>query len=170
MRRLARTAAWVGVVAAGLTVGCAGPRIEGGVFHSPKGYRVALPGAEWVQVPESDADMELRHRGAAAGMLVNAVCEAAGPRRPLRVLARHLLLGVAGRTMVEEGDVALDGRRALHRVLEGRLAADGEPVRIETYLVADGGCVYDLVYVAPRGSFEAWRADFQRLVETFAME
>jgi len=169
MRRLAR-AAWVGVVAVGVSAGCAGPRIEGGVFHSPKGYRVALPGPDWVQVSGSEADVELRHRSTAAGMLVNAACVPGGPRRSLRVLARHLLLGVVGRTMVEEGDVALDGRRALHRVLEGRLAADGEPVRIENYLMTTGDCVYDLVYVAPRESFEAWRADFRRVVETFAME
>jgi hypothetical protein len=72
--------------------------------------------------------------------------------------------------MVEEGEIALNGRRALHRVIEGRLAADGEPVMIETYLVADGGCVYDLVYAAPRDAFDVGRADFQRMVETFRME
>ena len=170
MGRVARIAAGVGCVALGITAGCAGPRIDAGVYHSPKGYRVTLPGPEWVLARGSDADVELRHRSAAAGMLVNADCEAGAARRSLRVLARLLLLGVVGRTMVEEGDVALDGRRALHRVLQGRLAADGEPVRIETYLLADDRCVYDLVYVAPRESFEAWRADFRRLVETFAME
>ena len=170
MRRLAGIAAWIGCVAIGITAGCAGPRIEAGVYHSPKGYRVALPGADWVLARESDADVELRHRSATAGMLVNAACESGSARRGLRVLARHLLLGVVGRTMVEEGEVAVDGRRALHRVLEGRLASDGASVTIETYLLTDGRCVYDLVYVAPRGAFDAWRGDFRRLVETFSME
>jgi len=170
MRRLACIAARVGLVAFGVTAGCAGPRIEAGVYHSPKGYRVALPGPDWVLARESDADVELRHRSAAAGMLVNAACEAEAPRRSLRVLARHLLVGVVGRTMVEQGEVTLDGRHALHGVLEGRLAADGQPVRIETYVLTNDRCVYDLVYVAPEGPFDAWRADFRRLVETFATE
>lgn len=131
---------------------------------------MALPGPDWVLARESDADLELRHRSVAAGMLVHAACEAGAARRSLRVLARHLLLGIVGRTMVEQGEVALDGRGALHGVLEGRLAADGEPVRIETYVLKDDRCVYDLLYVAPQGSFDAWRADFQRLVDTFTME
>jgi hypothetical protein len=30
--------------------------------------------------------------------------------------------------------------------------------------------VYDLLYVARPGAFDAWRGDFQRLVESFAGE
>ncbi|MGH7303603.1 MAG: hypothetical protein ACRELZ_09955, partial [Candidatus Rokuibacteriota bacterium] len=52
--------------------GCAGRRIENGVYHSPKGYRLSLPGSEWSVAKESKADLELRHQDGMAAMLVNA--------------------------------------------------------------------------------------------------
>ena len=55
--------------------GCgAGRRIENGVYHSTKGYRVTVPGADWVVADASRADLELRHRDGAAAMLANAQC------------------------------------------------------------------------------------------------
>lgn len=157
------------IVALGLA-GCAGRRIEAGVYHSPKGYRVVLPGAEWALAEESRADLELHHRTAMAGMLVNGTCEGGGALHSLGVLMRRLLLGLADRTLVEQGEAALNGRPAAHVVLEGRLAPAGDRVRIETYVMKDERCVYDLVYIAPPASFETWRADFQRFARTFATE
>jgi hypothetical protein len=43
-------------------------------------------------------------------------------------------------------------------------------VRVETYVLKDARCVYDFAYVAPPASFEAWRAEFRRLVESFVTE
>ena len=66
----------LGVLPAILVVsGCAMKRIEHGIYHSPKGYRVTTPSAQWVPVDDSPADLELRHRSASAGMAANAVCE-----------------------------------------------------------------------------------------------
>ena len=64
----------------------------------------------------------------------------------------------------------MNGRQAVHRVLDGRLDADEAPTRIEAYVMRDERCVYDLVYAAPPSSFDAWRAEFRRFVESFAME
>ena len=55
--------------------GCAGRRIENGVYHSTKGYRVTLPGADWSVSEESNADLELRHQDGMAAMLANAECD-----------------------------------------------------------------------------------------------
>ena len=44
------------------------------------------------------------------------------------------------------------------------------PTRIEAYVLKDQGCVYDFAYAAPPASFEAWRADFRRFVESFAKD
>ena len=42
--------------------GCAGRRIENGVYHSDKGYRLTLPGPDWSVAADSKADLELRQR------------------------------------------------------------------------------------------------------------
>ncbi|MGH7276784.1 MAG: hypothetical protein ACREIY_07105 [Candidatus Rokuibacteriota bacterium] len=162
--------ALVSLLAAGALAGCAGGRIEGGMYHSPKGYRVALPGAPWTVAEDSRADLELRLRAAPAAMLVNASCDGPAAAPGLDALARHLLMGFQRRTTVERGEVAVNGRRAAHTVLEGRLAAGDAPVRVETYVMKDARCVYDFAYAAPPAAFETGRAAFRRLVESFATE
>jgi hypothetical protein len=150
--------------------GCAGKRIESGVFYSPKGYRVGLPGSEWMVVETGRADLELRHRTAPAAMLANATCGDRAPTSRLDVLSRHLLMGFESRAMVEREDVSVNGRRAAHAVLDGRLAGSDAFLRVETYVMKDARCVYDFALVAPPASFETWRAEFRRLVDSFATE
>ena len=149
---------------------CAGRRIENGVYHSTKGYRVALPSSEWVVADESRADLELRHHGGGAAMLANAECDQQTAARSGDLLLRQLLIGLRDRTPITREEVSLNGRRAVHRVLDGRLASSDEPTRIEAYVVKDERCVYDFVYVAPPPSFELWRPDFLRFVESFEKE
>src|SRR5439155_493377 len=84
-------------------------RIESGVFHSPKGYRVGLPGAEWTVVDASRADLELRHHAAPAAMLAHATCGGQAPAPRLEALSRHLLIGFQSRAIVEWGDVSVNG-------------------------------------------------------------
>ena len=161
--------AWLGVLSAVIVVsGCAVKRIENGVYHSPKGYRVAIPGRDWTPVTESPADLQLRHRTSAAEMAVNAVCEGAAPRRPTGVLARQLLIGLRDRTVVERGTIQVAGQPASRVVVDGRL--EDSTVRIETVLMKSGRCVYDFLHVAPADGLGATRADFMRLVDSFATE
>jgi hypothetical protein len=150
--------------------GCAGRRIENGVYHSDKGYRLTLPGPDWSVTADSKADLELRHQDGLAAMLANAECDDRAKSRSAGLLLGHLLIGVHDRATIEQNEVSLDGRQALHRVLDGRVAADGAPTRIEAYVLKDQSCVYDFAYAAPPASFEAWRADFRRFVESFAKE
>jgi len=149
---------------------CAGRRIEHGVYHSSKGYRVTLPGADWAVAEESKADLELRHHDGTAAMLANAQCDDRARTRSSDLLLGHLLIGIRGRATIEQEEVSVNGRQAVHRVLDGRLDADDAPTRIEAYVMRDERCVYDLVYAAPPSSFDAWRAEFRRFVESFAME
>ncbi len=160
----------LGVLAAGLAAGCAGRRIESGIYHSSKGYRVALPGGDWTVAEASESDIELRHRVAVAAMLANAHCGDRVTARSLDVLSRHLLIGFQGRTTLERGEVAVGGRRAAHTVLDGRLSVRDEPVRVETYVMKDERCVYDFAYAAPPHAFDTWRAAFHRFVGSFATE
>jgi hypothetical protein len=165
--RRARAAAAVLALAFGA---CAGQRIVDGVYHAPGGYRITLPGPDWEPAPDSRADLELRNRTAPAAMLVNAVCDPAVARRQGSVLAQQLLLGLRDRAMMESDDTPVDGRLASHRVLEGRMRDSDERVRIESYTVKGGRCVYDLLYVASPDAFDTWRTDFRRFVDSFGGE
>ena len=150
--------------------GCAGRRIENGVYHSDKGYRLILPGSDWSVAADSKADLELRHQDGLAAMLANAECDDRAKSRSAGLLLGQLLIGLHDRATIEQNEVSVNGQQALHRVLDGRVAADGAPTRIEAYVLKDQGCVYDFAYAAPPASFEAWRADFRRFVESFAKE
>jgi hypothetical protein len=162
-----RTRLLAGAMALASLGGCATTRIERGVFHSDKGYRVAVPAGAWSVASDSRADLELRHGGGQAGIVVNAACGRNRARGPLEALARHLLSGIRDRSVITAEDVPLNGRTARHAVVDGRLGDSGDPMRIELYVMRDDRCLYDFLYAAPPGTFEATRLDFQRLVGTF---
>ncbi|HMH51805.1 MAG TPA: hypothetical protein VK548_16335 [Candidatus Acidoferrum sp.] len=165
-----RVRAWLVVLAASLLVsGCAVQRIENGVYHSSKGYRVAIPTAEWTLVDAGPADLTLRHHGSSAGMAVNAVCEGAAPRRAADVLARQLHIGLRDRLTIERATTEVAGRPASRVVAEGRLE-DSAKVRIESLSMTDERCLYDFLYVAPPAAFDAARADFATFVGSFQRE
>jgi hypothetical protein len=153
-----------------LVSGCAVKRLENGVYHSSKGYRVTTPSPQWEPVDDSPADLELRHRSASAGLAANAVCEERTTRRSSRVLARQLLVGVRDRSVIDRGEVDVAGRPAVRAVVDGRLEGSEARVRIETVVVKDDRCVYDFMYVAPVATFAATRADFHRFVDSFRTE
>jgi hypothetical protein len=150
-----------------LVSGCAGKRIENGAYHSPKGYRVGVPGGAWTPVEDGPADLELRHRGEPAGMAVNAVCRGPAPRRAPGVLARQLLIGLRDRAVVDRGTIEVAGRPADRLVVDGRLEDAKDRVRIESVLMKNERCLYDFMYVAPLGVFDALRLDFARFVDSF---
>jgi len=149
--------------------GCAGSRVEGGVFRSASGYRVTVPGPEWREGAAVRADLELRHATIPAGMLVNAQCDPVVARRSLDVLGRQLLIGLRALRWVEHGEAPLNGRAAAHAVLEGRLDG-GAAVRIEAYTLKDARCVYDLLLVAEPSAFDGARGDFHRFVNSFVAD
>ena len=153
-----------------VTTGCAATSIEDGRYRSPKGYRVVVPPSGWTVVNEDGVDLMLRYEASPAEMLVNASCEGVYRSRSREILARHLLMGLRHRTVVERGEVAIDGRAAMHVVLEGEDADESVPVRVDAYVLKGDRCVYDFLYAAPAASFEAGRDDFRRLLDSFRME
>lgn len=167
-----RRAAWrgtivVGALAAVVLAGCAGTRIENGVFHSEKGYRVAVPGGDWAVSSDGGADLMLKHRDGRSGMLVHASCGGERARGPLAVLARHLLPGLRERSVVTREEASVNGKTARHTVIEGRAGEAGEPMKLELYVMRDDRCLYDFLYVAPPDSFDAGRPAFEQLVRGF---
>ena len=157
--RLALLAACVGVG----VVGCAGARIEGGVFRG-RTYQVELP-AGWQAVPDGRADLALSRQDAPGGMLANATCQGREPARPLEVLTRHLLFGLKERQILERAEIQVNGQPAERTVFEGKSAEDGR-VQGEAYVIKAADCVYDLLYVSPPQYFEQGRPDFDRFVRS----
>jgi len=148
--------------------GCAGSRLEGGIFHSKKGYRVAVPPTGWRVVSDGEADLTLAREEGEAGMLTDATCGGAAPELPARLLSRHLLFGLVHRSVLEQAPVEVAGHQGLRTVVRG--AREGVDVTVEGVVLKGEGCVYDFLYVAPSESFEGGRAAFDALVESFARE
>ena len=161
---------FITVAAAALLAGCASHRLDTGVFHSPKGYRVTVPGPGWTMISAGQEDLELRDVADRAGILVHAECDARRASRPLAFLERRLLHGLTQRTTIERGEATVNGRRAAHTVLEAANGRTGSRMKIETFVMSDGRCVYDLIYAADPAVFAARRDDFARLVQSFATE
>jgi len=149
-----------------LLAGCAGSRIDGGAFSSPKGYQVRLPGPGWQVEAGASADLELRRGNPPGGMLADATCGGPESSRSLDVLARHLTIGLAHRSTVLSDTWTVDGRPAAHRVVRG--SRDGAEVAVEAVVLRGPRCVHDFLYVAPVSAFEDGRRDFKALVESFA--
>jgi hypothetical protein len=166
----ARRAALVTAVAFAVLAGCAGRRLQDGVYRSEHGFRVTVPGPRWKVVDGSRAELELRRADGEAGMLAHATCRPDAVHRDFGLLERHLLLGLRDRATLEAGDTDLAGRRAAHVVVEGRPRDGAGRMRIESYVLKDARCVYDLLYVAPPEEFDGGREDFRRFVQSFAME
>jgi hypothetical protein len=149
-----------------LSAGCSASRIENGVFYSPKGYQLRLPGDGWAVLPGGAAELELQRKNPDGGMLADATCDGPAASRPLAVLTRHLTFGLVHRETIETVQSEVGGRQAERTVVRG--TADGADVAVEAVVVKGKRCVYDFVYVAPAGAFEAGRGDFQAFVESFA--
>ncbi len=158
------------LVAVAFLAGCASAtgRIENGVFHSAKGYRVTLPAAGWTVDHGPGADLSLQRDRGAGGMLVDATCAGRERDRSLDVLTRHLTFGLTHRELLEHGTVTLAGREAVRSVVRGQ--ADGREVTVEALVMRAEPCVHDFLYVAPSGAFEAGRPAFRALVASFALE
>ena len=149
-----------------LSAGCSASRIENGVFYSPKGYHVTLPGDGWAVRPGGAAELELQRKNPDGGMLADATCDGPTASRPLPVLTRHLTFGLGHRETVESVQNDSGGRQAERTVVRG--SVDGADVMVEAVVLKDARCVYDFVYVAPVNAFEAGRGDFQAFVASFA--
>src|SRR5262249_56018020 len=57
-----------------MLAGCAGRRLQDGVYRSEHGFRVTVPGPGWRVVDGSRAELELRRADGEAGMLAHPTC------------------------------------------------------------------------------------------------
>jgi hypothetical protein len=149
-----------------LAVACA-PRtsFDGTLFRkSDVAYRVGPLPAPWQRVRIKGNDLAF-HRADHGSMAVNATCREYDDVPP-EVLLNQLLFGTTRREYLVDEEVTVDGRGARHAVVEAEL--DGVPVRLDMYVLARSGCVFDLSYVSDRSAPAA--LEFAQFVRDFRVE
>ncbi|HMI90781.1 MAG TPA: hypothetical protein VK509_05425 [Polyangiales bacterium] len=147
--------------------GCGGPTFSQGIFDDGVvRYRVGDPGPGWqrVEVAEDASALVFHHDELAATVSINATCKEYEDV-PEEALLNHLLFGMRERVFRVDETITLDGRGAVHAVVDVQL--DGVPVTLEIYLVRKDGCVYDMTLIASREAFERARGALARLTARF---
>lgn len=131
-------------------------------------YRFGSLGAEWqaLQVKSDGAAIGFFNPRLGAIIASNATCRTDAEAAPLASLTRQLLIGYTDRQQRLSESVMLDGRGALHTVVEARL--DGVPMVLDLYVLRRDGCVFDLSLAAPPDRYAEGRAEFARFVGGFA--
>lgn len=147
-----------------LAVGCGGATFEQGVFdNGTVRYRIGMPGGAFERVEVSDNDLAFFHERFGS-IAVNSTCEDYEDV-PKRALLNHLLFGTREREYRVEETVTIDGRGALHAIVD--LQLDGVPMTLEVFLLKKDGCVYDMTRIASREAFEPGRPYFLEFVSGF---
>jgi hypothetical protein len=126
-------------------------------------YQVGTPGGSFQRVEVSDNDLAFFNPDLGT-IAVNSTCRDYEDV-PERALMNHLLFGTRERVYRTDEIVTLDGRGALHNVID--LELDGVPLTLEVYLMKKDGCVYDLSRTSSREAFAAGRPAFQAFVSGF---
>lgn len=145
--------------------GCAAGRTVDGVFHAPQErYQVRPPGPPWVPASLDPDRLAFRAPDLQAAMALWEDCASPEPGE-LRWVAHHLFFGLKDRQTVARETLRVGGRPAVRTRLTGDL--DGERVALEAVSLRHHGCLYDLVYVAPPGRFDAGRPAFEAFVGSF---
>ncbi|MGZ3422582.1 MAG: hypothetical protein ACXVEE_32260 [Polyangiales bacterium] len=139
---------------------------DGRVYHAGRAsFRTGPVPASWNRVDVDGAMLAFHDKETGGSMNVFARCGQDGEDVPLSALTKHLLIGFTERQYVEEKVVPMDGREALHTVVNAKL--DGVPLSLSIYVLKKNGCVYDLVWVAPPDRFSAGIAGFEAFVAGF---
>jgi hypothetical protein len=90
--------------------------------------------------------------------------ECGRPQAEPRILARQLLIGLEGRTLVDEGPVGADETQGWIQRLDA--TASGEALQLKTVTRVIGRCSYDWILIAPGGLggsetvFDGWWQSF----------
>jgi hypothetical protein len=126
-------------------------------------YRVGAIPTGWVAAEVEDNDVAFHHRQLGT-IGVNSTCTEYEDV-PEQALLNHLLFGTRERVFRTRETVTLDGRGALHAIVDFEL--DGVPLTVEAYVVAKDGCVYDLTYTASRPAHPGGRPVFDGVVHQF---
>ncbi|MFI5308375.1 MAG: hypothetical protein ACHQ53_13530 [Polyangiales bacterium] len=145
-------------------VSCASASFASGIYDDGTvRYHIGELGRGWQRVEVEDNDLAFHH-GQHGTISINSTCRDYNDV-PEQALMNQLLFGMRDRDYRVEETVTVDGRGALHDVVD--LTLDGVPLTLEVYLIKKDGCVYDLTRICARSAFESGRTDFAAVVAGF---
>lgn len=144
-----------------LAAGCASDvALAGGRYrHTRHDFSVAAPGPSWQRFDVEGAWLAFRRPGPQT-MTLQVHC--GRPITEPAIMARHLVLGIRDRTVVQAGPVQVAGSDGWTQTFDTR--ADGVPVRVKTVTLVVAPCVYDWTLAAAvafedaERDFDAWWA------------
>ena len=141
--------------------------IINGTFTNPqKAYKVVLPKEGWVSLRQGlGEDIAMQNLSAGGATFAVISYRQKYSNLPLDILQAHLLIGIKHRKILAKEHVTLSKQRALHTILTGK--ANGDEVKISSYVVEKNGWVYDLVYWAHPEQFDGALDDFEKVIKSF---
>jgi hypothetical protein len=144
---------------------CGGATFSQGIYDDGTvRYRVGALGPDWQRIRlEEDNVLAFHHRELGTVSITSTCTDYEDV--PEEALLNHLLFGMRERNFRSEEMVTVDGRGALHAIIDVEL--DGVPVSLEVYVLKKDGCVYDMTLIASREVFERARGDLGRLIGAF---
>ena len=139
---------------------------DGRVLHEGRrSFRTGPIPSSWERV-RMDGPLLAFHDRASNGVVdVYDQCGKDALDTSLVALRTQLLIGFTERAFRDEQRVQLDRREALRTLVDAKL--DGVPMTLDVYVMKKDGCVYDLVYVARPGGFQAGVQAFESFVAGF---
>lgn len=150
-------------------VACGGPTFDGRVYRSDElSFRVGPQPESWRNIKVDGALLAFTDNSRGGTIAVNGRCGLDGDDVPLRALTHHLFLHFTGRRVLEQRELAFDGREALRTELLAQL--DGVPRRFIIYVLKKDSCVYDFMWIGDENPPQEAISDFERFVQGFTTE
>ena len=145
---------------------CSGPGLRGDVYRADGlAFRLGEIPRSWRQLEVRNVRLAFRDEPGESTVLVNARCGHDGDDIPLLALTQHLFMSFTERQTVEQKIVPMDGREAMHTILNAKL--DGVPKMFDAFVLKKDGCVYDFVAISAPTTFEQSRQAFENFVAGF---
>jgi len=155
--------AWSPAALLALALGCGGPSYKRGIYDNGMVRLRVLEPMGWERVEISDNQLVFNHPKLGSISLLTTCKDYEDV--PEQALMNQLLMGTRERNYRLEETITVDGRGALHDIVD--LELDGVPVTLEVFLVKKDGCVYDISRVSSRSAFEPGRDALLSLVRGF---
>ncbi len=162
---LKRLSPWDGALFLFLSGGlfaCGGVRsVEARYMEDSRGVALLLSQEAWHVIPTDGPVLTLRHVRDAATVSFFVTCDPA-EQLPLPRAAKRLFFGIRSKETLEQAPVQINGSAALRTILRGRFGED--EVQVASYVIRDGECVVDFVYIAPPDRFAEHLSEFEGFV------
>jgi hypothetical protein len=130
-------------------------------------FRLGTLDPSWTEVHHEKGEVGFFNTRVGGVIQTNTACRDDADAAPLTALTNRLLIGYTERRDLSSELVDLDGREALHSVIEAKL--DGVPVTLDLYVMKRDGCIFDLSFAAPVARSSEGKVDFDRFIRGFAL-